>query len=132
MRKYLPAPEYFLGKVLPAFPKHTIVEKVGSGSNGHVYRAHADEIEGDLAFKFVPIDNLSVDSVQSGTYLAEAKKANILENDSVVRCVDVLTWNDTALESSPFLVETLHGSRLVTQPSSSISSTSSPQSSALA
>ena len=35
-----------------------------------------------------------------------------------------------ALESSPFLVETLHGSRLVTQPSSSISSTSSPQSSA--
>ena len=33
-------------------------------------------------------------------------------------------------ESSPFLVETLHGSRLVTQPSSSISSTSSPQSSA--
>ena len=32
-------------------------------------------------------------------------------------------------ESSPFLVETLHGSRLVTQPSSSISSTSSPQSS---
>ena len=35
-------------------------------------------------------------------------------------------------ESSPFLVETLHGSRLVTQPSSSISSTSSPQSSALA
>ena len=35
-----------------------------------------------------------------------------------------------AFESSPFLVETLHGSRLVTQPSSSISSTSSPQSSA--
>ena len=34
-------------------------------------------------------------------------------------------------ESSPFLVETLHGSRLVTQPSSSISSTSSPQSSAV-
>ena len=34
------------------------------------------------------------------------------------------------VESSPFLVETLHGSRLVTQPSSSISSTSSPQSSA--
>ena len=33
-------------------------------------------------------------------------------------------------ESSSFLVETLHGSRLVTQPSSSISSTSSPQSSA--
>ncbi len=35
-------------------------------------------------------------------------------------------------ESSPFLVETLHGSRWVMQPSSSISSTSSPQFSALA
>ncbi len=41
-----------------------------------------------------------------------------------------LTISDTGCESSPFLVETLHGSRLVTQPSSSISSTSSPQSSA--
>ena len=36
----------------------------------------------------------------------------------------------SSIESSPFLVETLHGSQLVTQPSSSISSTSSPQSSA--
>ncbi len=36
------------------------------------------------------------------------------------------------MESSPFLVETLHGSRWVMQPSSSISSTSSPQFSALA
>ncbi len=35
-------------------------------------------------------------------------------------------------ESSPFLVETLHGSRWVTQPSSSNSSTCSPQSSVLA
>ena len=35
-------------------------------------------------------------------------------------------------ESSPFLVETLHGSRWVMQPSSSISSTSSPQFSARA
>ncbi len=37
-----------------------------------------------------------------------------------------------SMESSPFLVETLHGSRWVMQPSSSISSTSSPQFSALA
>ena len=47
------------------------------------------------------------------------------------RSATSFTLNDP-LESSPFLVETLHGSRLVTQPSSSISSTSSPQSSALA
>ncbi len=39
---------------------------------------------------------------------------------------------DDLHESSPFLVETLHGSRWVMQPSSSISSTSSPQFSALA
>ena len=41
-----------------------------------------------------------------------------------------LSFSRCLIESSPFLVETLHGSRLVTQPSSSISSTSSPQSSA--
>ncbi len=44
----------------------------------------------------------------------------------------LMTLYATGMESSPFLVETLHGSRWVMQPSSSISSTSSPQFSALA
>ena len=97
MRKHLPDPECFLGKTLPEFPNHTIVQKVGSGSNGHVYRAYAEGIGGDLAFKFVPTENLPEDPDQRNVYLAEAKKANSLENSCVVQCVDVLPWEDDAL-----------------------------------
>ena len=52
------------------------------------------------------------------TYLS--LPAGIIEN---------LTLGLPVLESIPFLVETLYGSRLIRPPSSSISSTSSPQSS---
>ena len=53
--------------------------------------------EGDLAFKFVPTENLPTDPDQRGLYLLEARKANSLENSCVVRCVDVLPWKDEAL-----------------------------------
>ncbi len=49
-----------------------------------------------------------------------------------LRTYEELSPGGAVNESSPFLVETLHGSRWVMQPSSSISSTSSPQFSALA
>ncbi len=55
--------------------------------------------------------------------------ADPLEVGEIVHCGDYVC---IGYESSPFLVETLHGSRWVMQPSSSISSTSSPQFSALA
>ena len=55
--------------------------------------------------------------------------AHVIDRFSPDQAADFLNLPDF-YESSPFLVETLHGSRLVTQPSSSISSTSSPQSSA--
>ena len=97
MRKHLPDPEHFLGKTLPNFPNYKIVENIGSGLNGQVYRAHADNIEGDLAFKFVPTENLPVDLEQRDLYLAEAKKANSLENSCVVRCINVQPWQDDIL-----------------------------------
>ena len=97
MRKNLPDRNHFLGKTLPNLPNHKIVDNIGSGSNGHVYRAHAEKIEGDLAFKFVPTENLPTDPDQRGLYLLEARKANSLENSCVVRYVDVLLWEDEAL-----------------------------------
>ncbi len=97
MRKNLPDPDHFLGVILPQFQNYRIVERVGSGFNGHVYRAHSKEIEGDLAFKFVPTENLPADPERRGIYLAEAKKANSLENECVVRYVEVLPWEDDAL-----------------------------------
>ena len=97
MRKHLPDPEHFLNVVLPQFPTHKIIEKVGSGCNGHVYRAHSQDIHSDLAFKFVPTENLPEDPEKRGIYLTEAKKANSLENECVVRCVEVLAWDDKTL-----------------------------------
>ena len=97
MRRNLPYWNHFLDKTLPEFPNHKIVEKIGSGSNGHVYRAHAEKIKSDLAFKFVPTENLPEDPDQRDVYLAEAKKANSLENACVVQCVNVLPWEDDVL-----------------------------------
>ncbi len=97
MRKHLSDPGHFLGKTLPGFSNYKIVEHIGSGLNGHVYRAHAENIKSDLAFKFVPTENLPVDPEQRQLYLAEARKANSLENNSVVQCIDVRPWQDDIL-----------------------------------
>ena len=107
MRKYLPEPEHFLELVLPQFPSYEVVERVGSGCNGHVYRAHSKELTSDLAFKFVPTENLPEDPEQRGIYLLEAKKANSLENECVVRCVEVLPWVDDTLHRT-FVVFVSH------------------------
>ena len=97
MRKHLPDREHFVGTVLPQLPSYRVVEWVGSGCNGHVYRAHSKEITSDLAFKFVPTENLPEDPEQRGIYLMEARKANSLDNECVVRCVEVLPLVDDAL-----------------------------------
>ena len=114
MRKHLPDVKHFLGKTLPQFPNYKIVETVGSGFNGHVYRAHAESIGSDLAFKFVPTENLPKDPGKRNTYLAEAKKANTLENACVVRCVNVLPWEDKALGRTfvVFICQYVSGSSL--------------------
>ena len=114
MRKHLPDPKHFLGKTLPSFPNHKVVEHIGSGLNGHVYRAHAKNIEGDLAFKFVPTENLPEDPQQRDLYLSEAKKANSLENNCVVPYIDVRTWQDDILSKAfvVFICQYVSGSSL--------------------
>ena len=74
-----------------------MVEHVGHGAIGRVYRAHAEHIEGDLAFKFVPTENLTANERPGNLYLEEAKKANILEHQCVVPYVDVRAWDDPDL-----------------------------------
>ena len=114
MRKHLPDPERFLGITLADFPNYELVEHIGSGLNGHVYRAHAENIRGDLAFKFVPTENLPVDPEQRDLYLAEAKKANSLESNCVVRCIDVRPWKDGILDRTfvVFICQYISGSSL--------------------
>ena len=98
VRKHLPDPNHFIGKLVPRHPNYRIIERIGSGNNGHVYRAHAEGISGDLAVKFVPTENLPKDDATRDSYLAEARKANSLQNQCAVRCIDVVPWEDLVLD----------------------------------
>ncbi len=97
MTNQLPPEEHFLGRTFPFFPNHEIVEHIGTGAIGRVYRAHAAHVDGDLAFKFVPIENLPSSQPDQDDYLEEARKANVLENQCVVPYLDVLPWEDPVL-----------------------------------
>ncbi len=83
-----------IGETLPGFERYKVVDKIGSGANGDVYRARAVDIEADLAFKFVPRDHLPTSTKDRDLYLAEARNANTLENTCVVQCIDVRFFND--------------------------------------
>ena len=98
MRKHLPPWKSLLGMTLPQFANYKIIDRIDSGANGHVLKAHSDRIEADLAFKFVPIENLPHDTSDRDRYLEEIKTQNILENDAVVRCLDVIPWESVELD----------------------------------
>ena len=74
-----------------------IQERIGSGTNGHVFRALNESTNSRFALKIIPVDNRLPDQ-----YLDEAKKATRLENSSVVRCHDVV--NDDFDSKTPYVV----------------------------
>ena len=110
MQGHLPPEEHFLEKTFPFFPSHEIVEHIGSGAIGRVYRAHAANIDGDLAFKFIPTENLP----SRDACFEEAKKANVLENPCVVPYLDVRSWEDPVIgrEFVVFIRQYVRGSSL--------------------
>ena len=93
MRRNLPKAALFLGKSMSRFPNHVMPKHVASGNNGHLFRAFDASTNSELAFKIVPVDNLPRTSEDQDAYLNEAKKANLLEHPSVVRCVDVIPYS---------------------------------------
>ena len=93
MRRNLPPKKNFLGKSIPGFPNHVIEKHVAKGANGHLFRAFSDKLGSHLAFKIVPIDNLVIGD-RKEQYLDEAKKANALENQAVVRYHDLVEYVD--------------------------------------
>ena len=97
MRRYLPPPDHFLGKTMSRFPDYEIKELIASGNNGHLFHAYNRRTESSLAFKVVPVENLPRDSSDQEAYLAEAKKANGLENQAVVRYHDVFSHTEQKL-----------------------------------
>ena len=107
MRRNLPAKELFLKKTIPEIPGFIIEEHIGSGSNGHVFRAFNEATNGEFAFKIIPVDNLP-----SSEYLDEAKKANRLENPSVVRYHHVVNYSDSDVRCVVFACDYVKGKSL--------------------
>lgn len=93
MKANMPPKENFIKKTIPPFTNHVIEEHIASGANGHLFRAHADAVDVSLAFKVVPISNLVADADKEA-YLDEAKRANRLDHESVVRYIEVVDYVD--------------------------------------
>ena len=97
MRRNLPPPTLFLGKTIKRLPNHVIQEHIGSGTNGHVFRALDESTNSRFALKIIPVDNRLPEQ-----YLDEAKKPNNLGNSSVVRYHHVV--NDDFDSETPYVV----------------------------
>ena len=107
MRKNLPSTELFIGKTIPQIPGYEIQEYIDSGNNGHLFRAFNKSTNSELAFKIIPIENLPSDQ-----YLDEAKKANRLENPSIVRYYDVINYSDSEVQCVVFTCDYVKGKSL--------------------
>ncbi len=94
MQKNLPDKEFFIGKPLPGMKHYVIKEHIGSGHNAHVFRAHSDALNQDLACKIIPKTNLLKNNLARDEWFIEAQKANGLRNTMVVKCSHHSLWED--------------------------------------
>jgi len=94
VRANLPDRDWFIGKPLPTRPDLVMKEVVGSGNDGHVFRAHSQTLQRDFACKIIPRENLVGASEDQPRWRAEVEKANVLQSNVVVRFVDLKEWPD--------------------------------------
>ena len=92
---------------------------VGSGFNGHLFRAFNQSTESKLAFKVIPVENLLVNNLlddedERQTYLDEAKKANLLQHPSVIKCHDIVPYRspDNSIRCIIFVYDYVEGKNL--------------------
>lgn len=107
MRRNLPDKDIFIRKKVPGQPgEYIIVEHKGSGMNGHVFRAHSDELKRDIAVKIIPKLNLGPNWKQ------EFQKANILRSTAVVKFFSFNEWDDPEHDCVVLLSEYIYGDSL--------------------
>jgi len=94
MRANLPDPNFFIQKSIPSRSDITIVTKVASGNDGHVFRAHSNTLGRDVACKVIPSANLQHDVNGHELWRSEVLKANALLSPTVVKFEDIQPWND--------------------------------------
>lgn len=93
MRTNLPDKSLFLNKDIP-FPGYRIEKHIGSGGNGHMFRAYSEVIATNMACKIIPKENLESTSDQPDLWQTEFQKANKLRSHEVVRVTQVVEWEE--------------------------------------
>ncbi|HEX2465593.1 MAG TPA: transporter substrate-binding protein [Thermoanaerobaculia bacterium] len=68
--------------------KYTILDRIGGGGMGVVYRGHDDTLDRDVAIKLLPLE-LSTDSSYLDRFLAEAKSAARLQHANAAAIYEV-------------------------------------------
>ena len=94
MEKYLPDANFFIGKEIPGFSDYKIVKKIGSGQKGHVFKAHSERMNHDIACKIIPKANLKEETPDSPGWREEFLRPNTLNSRFVVNFSQFLEWVD--------------------------------------
>ena len=92
MRKHLPAVEQFIGQPVPGHADYVIIDRLGSGCNGHVFVAHSDSLRREIACKVIPVANLIGAERNPPTWKEEILKANMVPSNRVVKFYSTGTW----------------------------------------
>jgi hypothetical protein len=105
MRANLPDKGFFLGKGVPGRPDVTIIEWIASGNDGHLFRAHSNELGRDVACKIIPRNNLQRGADGSEMWRGEILKANALRNPVVVKVEHICDWPHVPMQADADRVE---------------------------
>ncbi|UJR80590.1 serine/threonine protein kinase [Sandaracinus amylolyticus] len=87
--RLLELPDPLLGRTIVG--RYLVVEKIGSGGMGVVYRARDASSGGDVALKFL-LPDLSAEVTNRQRFLREAKAANRIDHENII---DVMDFGET-------------------------------------
>jgi serine/threonine protein kinase len=79
--RLVPLPDPLVGRVIAG--RYALMEKIGQGGFGVVYRAHHDIVGRDVAIKFL-LPELSADPSNRERFLREARAANRIDHEHII------------------------------------------------
>ena len=116
MRRYLPEPNFFVGKTVPGHSQIRIISLINKGSDALVFHAKNKSTGYEYACRIVPPENMPEDDGERKEWLNAAKRiSNELSHSAVVRCQDDLVWpldDENKNECAAFLYEYIEGPNL--------------------
>jgi len=89
--KLIPLPDPLVGRVIAG--RYALVEKIGQGGFGVVYRARHEVVGRDIAIKFL-LPELSADTNNRERFLREARAANRIDHEHIIDINDFGSTDD--------------------------------------